>query len=162
MEHGRRRKSFVSLPLFIGLASANPPTAFQFAVASYMRLLLGWAVNEKEPCVEAFRCKRRRHPTPDKGEVFRFQSQAVMTEQFRPRHSPRLEIIQHRSSLPDRQGFGAPREQHPCLFKHLARRATDHCGPLRIVRAVCDPRFGVRTFCFSTGKRIEPAEKDKL
>src|SRR2546430_501681 len=134
MQDRWRSQNLVAFPLFVSLTRADPFATCQFSIAGDMRLLFGRTMHEKEPGIKSSRRKRRRHPTADKSEVIRVQMQTVMRKQLGPRHSSRLKIVEQGSALPDGQRVCTPRQQHPRLFKHLARSATDHRCALAIAR----------------------------
>src|SRR5712692_2152746 len=105
MQNWRHRDDFASFPFCISVTRGNPLAAFEFRIGSHPRLLLWRRVDQEKPGVEPSRRKRRRHPTADKSEITRVEMQAVMSQQLRPRHSFRFEIVKQRSPLTRGQGL---------------------------------------------------------
>src|SRR5713226_7959238 len=99
MQHGRHGEHFSSFPFRIGVARADPFSGFKLRVAANTRLLFPRTVYEKKPGVESSRSKRRRHPAADESKIPPVQTQRVMAQQLRPRHTFRFEIVEQRSAL---------------------------------------------------------------
>src|SRR5690349_7933575 len=118
MQRRRHCHHQISHPTIVSVTRRYPFTVFQLA-GDHVWLLLCRTVDEKEPRVETSRIERRRYPTSDVCEVIRVEIQLVMLQQRRPRHSPRLEIVEQRSALPFRERFAALSNEHAELFEQL-------------------------------------------